>query len=100
MINVIVTYTIPKGFVETNKTNIARFLQDFENLNQSEFSYRILQKDEQTFVHISKYENEEIQKQLLNIPSFLEFQKQRDESCDDIQQKIEVLEFVGSSGYF
>lgn len=100
MINVIVTYTIPKDFVETNKVNINRFLQDFKSLKQSEFSYRILQKDEQTFVHISKYLNEEIQKQLLNIPSFLEFQKQRDESCDDIQQKIEVLEFVGSSGEF
>ena len=100
MINVIVTYTIPKDFVEINITNIVRFLHDFENLNQSEFSYRVLQKDEQTFVHISKYENEEIQKQLLNFPSFLEFQKQRDESCDDIQQKIEVLEFVGSSGEF
>ena len=101
MINVIVSYHIPTEFVETNKMNIEAFLKDFKNLNQSQFSYKILQKeDEQSFVHISKYKNTEIQKQLLNIPSFIEFQKQRDESCDNIQQKIEVLNFVGNSGNF
>ncbi len=89
MINVIVSYRVPKEFVETNKANIEAFLNDFKNLNQSQFSYQVLQKeDEQTFIHISKYENPEIQKELLNVPSFIDFQKQRDESCDDIQQKI------------
>lgn len=101
MINVIVSYRVPKEFIETNKANIEAFLNDFASLNQSEFSYQVLQKeDEQSFVHISKYKNPEIQKELLNVPSFIEFQKQRDESCDDIQQKIEVLNFVGSSGEF
>lgn len=101
MINVIVTYTVPENFVEQNIANISAFLEDFKVLDQSKFSYRILQKNDcKTFVHISKYENEEIQKQLLNVPSFLEFQKQRDGSCDDIQQTIEVLAQIGSSGKY
>lgn len=101
MINVIVTYSVPENFVEQNIANIATFLEDFKQLDQSKFSYRILQKnDGRIFVHISKYENEEIQKQLLNVPSFLEFQRQRDESCDDIEQTIEVLTQIGSSGKY
>lgn len=101
MINVIVSYTVPTAFVEENKQNISAFLKDFEQLDQSRFSYRILQKnDGNTFVHISKYADEKMQKELLKVPSFLNFQKQRDESCTDIEQKIEVLEFIGERGNF
>ncbi len=46
MINVIVSYCVPKEFVETNKANIEEFLKDFENLNQSHFSYQVLQKED------------------------------------------------------
>ena len=100
MINVVVTYTVPKDFVQENEQNISKFLKDFQILDQSRFSYRILKENENTFIHISKYADEAIQKELLAVPSFLEFQKQRDESCEDIQQTIEVFEFVGSSGKF
>lgn len=101
MINVIVSYTISKDFVISNKRNIKAFLKDFNNFDQSQFSYRVLIKENgETFVHISKYSNEIIQKELLNIPSFLEFQKQRDESRKDIGQKIEAFTFLGSSGDF
>lgn len=101
MINVIVSYTIDKDFVTTNQRNIDRFLKDFNQLNQTQFSYRVLLKEDgQTFVHISKYATETIQKQLLNIPSFLDFQKQRDDSQQDIKQQIEVYTFKGSSGDF
>ena len=99
MINVIVSYTVPEDFIEINKTNIQKFLGDFEQLNASEFSYRVLQKEnEPGFVHISNYANPEIQQQLLAVPSFVEFQKQRDSSCEDIKQKIEIYQFIGSSG--
>ena len=101
MINVIVSYTVDKNFVNLNQKNIDLFLKDFEQLDQNQFSYRVLLKEDgETFVHISKYANENIQKQLLNVPSFLEFQKQRDESRENIDQEIEVLTFVGSSGDF
>ena len=101
MINVIVSYTVSKDFVSTNQQNIERFLHDFNDLDQREFSYRVLLKEDgQTFVHLSKYANESIQNQLLHIPSFLDFQKQRDESREDIHQKIEVCTFFGSSGDF
>lgn len=101
MINVIVSYTVSKDFVSTNQQNIERFLYDFNDLDQREFSYRVLLKEDgKTFVHLSKYATESIQNKLLHIPSFLDFQKQRDESREDIRQKIEVCTFVGSSGDF
>lgn len=101
MINVIVSYTVPESFVEKNLANISAFLKDFEKLDSSKFQYRILQKKgDHSFVHISKYADEKIQQELLNVPSFLNFQKQRDESCEDIQQKIEVFDFIGETGNF
>ena len=101
MINVTVSYTVKKDFVETNKQNISTFLNDFKNLDQNRFSYRILLKDDGiTFVHISKYSDEEIQTELLNTASFLEFQKQRDESGLNGSHKVEILEFIGESGSF
>ncbi len=101
MINVIVTYSVKDNFVETNKINIKKFLIDFKNLDQKRFSYSVLLKnDGLTFVHISKYSDKEIQNELLNVATFLDFQKQRDESGLNNSQKIEVLEFLGSSGNF
>lgn len=98
MITVKVTYTVKPEFVEENKENINRFLSDFKKLNPSEFRYNVyLQEDGITFLHFSTYKNEEIQKQILNIPSFTSFQEQRDKSGLDNTHNVEVLNYVGSS---
>lgn len=98
MITVKVTYTVKSEFVETNKQNINKFLSDFKKLNPSEFSYNVyLQEDGITFLHFSTYKNEEIQKQILNIPSFKSFQEERDKSGLDDTHKVEILSLVGSS---
>lgn len=98
MINVSVYYQVNTEFVTTNKLNIERFLNDFKNLDNSKFSYSVFLKDDGvTFVHNSSYADAEIQKKVLNVPSFLEFQKQRDESGLNDSHKVEVLEFIGSS---
>lgn len=98
MISVIVTYQIKKEFVEQNKANIQKFIQDFEKLDATQFEYKIFTKqDGLTFVHNSLYKNETIQKQLLNVPSFLEFQKQRDEIGLDGKAQIEILNLLASS---
>ncbi|RVT76632.1 hypothetical protein EOD40_09015 [Flavobacterium sufflavum] len=98
MISVIVTYQIKKEFIEQNKANIETFIKDFEKLDSSLFEYKVFTKqDGLTFVHHSLYKNEDIQKQLLNVPSFLEFQKQRDEIGLDGKAQIEILNLFASS---
>lgn len=98
MISVIVTYQIKKEFVEQNKTNIEQFIKDFEKLNSSEFQYNVFtKKDGRTFIHHSLYKNEQIQKELLNVPSFLEFQKQRDEIGLEGNPEIELIDLFETS---
>lgn len=98
MITVKVTYTVKPDFVEANRENINKFLSDFKQLDPTEFRYNIyLKEDGVTFVHFSTYKNEEIQKQILNTPSFKSFQDQRDISGLNDTPKVEILNHVGSS---
>lgn len=95
MINVIVTYTVKPEFVSENKNNVQKFLNDFKNLDQSKFEYKVFVKEDGvTFVHFSNYENEEVQNMVLNIPSFKEFQRIRDESGLNDSHKVEFLKPV------
>ncbi|KIC63390.1 hypothetical protein [Chryseobacterium taiwanense] len=95
MINVIVTYTVTPEFVSENKTNIRKFLHDFKSLNQEAFEYKVYIKDDGvTFLHYSNYINEEVQYEVLNVPSFKEFQKLRDESGLNGSHKVEVLQSI------
>ncbi|MNU56617.1 hypothetical protein D3C71_457160 [compost metagenome] len=96
MINVIVTYTVKPEFVSENKSNIQKFLNDFKNLDQSKFEYKVFVKEDGvTFAHFSNYENEEVQNMVLNIPSFKEFQRVRDESGLNDSHQVEFLKSVG-----
>lgn len=98
MISVIVTYKIKKEFVERNKINIEKFIKDFEKRDTSLFQYNVFTKQNgMVFVHHSLYKNQQIQKDLLNVPSFLEFQKQRDEFGIDGKPKIEFIDLIASS---
>ncbi|MFY0481960.1 hypothetical protein ACI6PS_05085 [Flavobacterium sp. PLA-1-15] len=98
MISVKVTYTVKPEFVAQNKANIKIFLEDFNKLNASDFEYDVfLCQDGITFLHLSSYKNEEIQNQILNVPSFKNFQKERDESGLNNSHTLEMLEHIGSS---
>lgn len=98
MISVKVTYTVKPEFVAKNKANIKIFLDDFNKLNTSDFKYEVfLCQDGITFLHLSSYKNEEIQNQILNVPSFKNFQKERDESGLNNSHTLEMLEHIGSS---
>ncbi|HEX6431421.1 MAG TPA: hypothetical protein VF008_27205 [Niastella sp.] len=98
MISVKVTYTVNPAFVQKNKENINVFMADFKNLDNNEFRYTVyLSGDGKTFVHLSHYNNESIQKQLLDVPSFKAFQQQRDESGLEGLPHIEVLQQVATS---
>ena len=98
MISVKVTYTVNPDFVAQNKTNIKIFLEEFKKLNPSDFKYDVFLCDDGiTFLHLSSYKNEEIQNYILNVPSFKNFQKERDESGLDNSHKFEMLKHIGSS---
>jgi len=98
MISVKVTYTVKPDFVEQNKANIKTFLEDFKKLNPSDFKYEVFLCDDGiTFLHLSSYNNEAIQNHILNVPSFKNFQKERDESGLNNSHKFELLEPIGSS---
>ncbi|ASE62461.1 hypothetical protein EGY07_03060 [Chryseobacterium indologenes] len=95
MINVIVTYTVKSEFVPANKANIQKFLDDFKNLDQSTFEYKVYTKEDGvTFLHYSNYINEEVQHEVLNKPSFKEFQRLRDESGLNGSHKVEILQSI------
>jgi hypothetical protein len=98
MIAVIVSYKVKPEFVEQNKQHIQQFLKDFKELDTSGFEYNIYTKEDNlTFVHHSIYRDEKIQTEVLNVPSFKEFQRLRDESGLNGSHKVEVLNVVGST---
>lgn len=95
MINVMVSYTVKPEFVSSNKANIQKFLEDFKNLDQSAFEYKVFVKEDGvTFLHYSNYINEEVQHEVLNVPSFKEFQRLRDESGLNDSHKVEFLQSI------
>ncbi len=97
MIVVKVTYKVNDAYVTANKECIQSFLADFAHLDNTQFIYTIFQGvEDNTFIHLSQYSNEEIQQTLLNTPSFLHFQEQRDRNLA-AEPLIEVLRYFGSS---
>lgn len=98
MINVIVSYKVKPEFVTENKENIQKFLENFKSRTDLNFDYKVLyEASENKFTHISEYENEEIQQEVLKIPIFLEFQKARDEKGLVEPPMVPVLEKLGSN---
>ena len=67
-------------------------MQDFKQLDQSLFNYAVFVKDDGvTFTHISNYKDEKIQTEVLNVPSFLDFQKKRDASGLNNSHTVQVF---------
>lgn len=98
MISVEVSYTVKPEFVAQNKRNISLFLADFRELTHLNFLYQVyIKEDGLTFFHLSMYENEEVQQQILQVPAFLQFQKERDESNLDKPPRFDHLKLIGSS---
>ena len=100
MINIQVKYTVKPEFSDTNRENIELFLESFRELDHTKFRYQIfVEEDGLTFCHHSAYLNEDIQKQLLAMPLFLDFQRQRDANMVAAPE-TKVLKFQGSAGSF
>lgn len=98
MIVVKVTYTVKAAFAAKNAKNIQAFITDFKQQNTEEFQYNVyVGEDKKTFTHLSHYKNKDIQEVLLNVPSFLSFQQQRDESGLEKSPVIEMLDLLTAS---
>lgn len=98
MIAVKVTYTVKPDFVAENESNIAKFLEDVRGLYNPGIRYTVLLGDDgKTHTHLSIYESESAQKELLELESFKEFQRQRDESGLEAEPKVEMMTLVNSS---
>jgi quinol monooxygenase YgiN len=97
MKTVIVTYRVKPGFVAQNKQNIQQFLEDFKTLKGGFVCEVFTKADGNTFVHFSSYKNDAVQNEVLNVPSFREFQRLRDESGLDGSHNVEILTYVGST---
>ena len=98
MITVKVTYTVKPEFVQENQENIHLFMADFKKMNQLQFRYNVyLLEDGITFLHLSHFQNEDVQKQVLAVPSFKLFQEKRDASGLDNSHKVEMMKFIDSS---
>jgi hypothetical protein len=98
MITVKVTYTVRPEFVQENQENIHLFMADFKKMNQLQFRYNVyLLEDGITFLHLAHFQNEDVQKQVLAVPSFKLFQEKRDASGLDNSHKVEMMKFIDSS---
>jgi hypothetical protein len=97
MIVVRATYTVNGEYADQNKEMVEAFLTDFKKLDSKQFLYSVFQMgDGKTFVHLSQYQNKGIQQELLNTPSFIQFQEQRDKNLLS-EPQIEFLDFIGAS---
>lgn len=81
MFAVKVEYEVLPGYERKNKNRIQDFLKAFEKLDKTRFRYTVYQdRESKRFIHVSEYQDEEIQKELLSNPIFLKFQEERDKN--------------------
>lgn len=93
-----VTYTVNPGFVATNQENVKKFVNDIAALNNPAIRYICyLAGDGKTFIHIGAFDNDEAQKQFLDLPSFKAFQQQRNGSGLEAPENLEIISLVAAS---
>ncbi len=81
MFAVKVEYQVNEDYEIENKRRISVFLAEFKNFDQNRFRYSVFQdKESHTFIHLSEYQDDEIQNLLLTNSVFLKFQKERDKN--------------------
>lgn len=98
MIIVKVTYTVKSEFVLKNQENINSFMKDFRKLNSADFRYiAYVCGDGNTFMHLSMYKNEDIQKQVLALNRLNHFNGKGMKAGLKVLTKVEMMKLVASS---
>ena len=94
-----VKYTVQPDYIEHNKQNIARVMEDVRSLNATGLKYSTFQMEEDpsTFIHVAMFSSPEDRKILGGIESFKNFQKELKESTPVAPPQPLELKLVGSS---
>lgn len=93
-----VTYTAKPEFVEQNKANIKSVMAHLQSMNHPGINYNVcLSDDGKSFTHLAMFKEDENQKILNELPSFLHFQEQLKANGLEAPPKQELLTLVASS---
>jgi hypothetical protein len=93
-----VRYTVKPEYVDHNKENIRKVMEEVRSLNPEGLKYSTFQlEDKVTFIHIAMFDDTDSRKILGTLESFQKFQKElKDSEPDSPPQPID-LHLVGSS---
>ncbi|KPK28483.1 MAG: hypothetical protein AMJ61_02205 [Desulfobacterales bacterium SG8_35_2] len=93
-----VSYTVQQDYVDTNKRNIEKVMNDLRELNHPGMKYAsFLEPDGKTFMHFAMYPDEQTLQILNNLPSFITFRKALKESMPEVPPKSVDLSLVASA---
>src|ERR1700751_2385961 len=93
-----IQYTVQPGFVEQNKQNIAKVMEELRAANQPGLRYSAyLLEDGKTFMHFVMYNDEKSETVIPSLASFKHFQSELMGSNPESKPKLENLTMVGSS---
>ena len=93
-----VQYTAKQEYVEQNKENISRVMDELRKLNNPGIKYSVfLLNDGKSFMHFALFDSEESQKIHNNLESFKRFSSELRANGLETQPVSESLALVGSS---
>ena len=93
-----IQYTVQPGFVEQNKQNIAKVMEELRAANHPGLRYSTyVLEDGKSFMHFVMYNDEKSETVIPNLPSFKHFQTELRASNPEVMPKFENLSIVGSS---
>jgi hypothetical protein len=93
-----IQYTLQAGFVDRNKQNIAKVMQDLRSLNNAGIRYSAyVLEDGKTFLHFVMFKDDEASKQIGTLESFKHFQAELKASSPEVPPQFTNLALVGSS---
>ena len=93
-----VQYTAKESYVEKNRENITRVMDELRNLNNPGIKYSVyLMNDGRSFMHLAIFENDEGQKTLNSLESFKQFGAELKANGLDTPPVAENPALVGSS---
>lgn len=99
MYSIIISYTVPEAFAETNKKNIAAFLKEFGEYGASKFKYQVLvREDGVSFMHIASFQDEKTWEEMVVLPTYAAFTEQRDANMEDDDVTTDTMNTVGQAG--
>jgi hypothetical protein len=93
-----IQYTVQPGFVEQNKQNIAKVMQELRSPNHPGIRYSAYVLDDgKTFLHFVMFKDEEAANPIGNLESFKHFQTELKAGNPEIPPAFENLTLVDSS---